>query len=87
MKKITLNGKKMTEREGAYDYLAASLSLPAYFGRNLDALYDVLSGTEGEVELKNAGAMLAALESYGCKLLSCFYDAARDNPRFSFRAR
>ena len=31
MKKITLNGKKMTEREGAYDYLAASLSLPAYF--------------------------------------------------------
>ncbi|MBQ7172439.1 MAG: barstar family protein [Clostridia bacterium] len=87
MKKTVLNGKAMTDRASAYAALRAALSLPDYFGDNLDALYDVLSAAEGTVELKGTAAMLGALESYGCKLLACFYDAARENPRFTFRAR
>ena len=33
----------MTERNAAHEYLAARLSFPAWYGRNLDALYDLLT--------------------------------------------
>ena len=30
--------------DAVYDYLSEELQLPSYFGRNLDALYDILTG-------------------------------------------
>jgi ribonuclease inhibitor len=57
MKKCTLNGKDIRSLDDFYDQLSSRLSLPEHFGRNLDALWDVLSADmEGpfEIEWKHA---------------------------------
>ena len=38
MKTILLDCRLMTGREEAHTYLARKLELPAYYGKNLDAL-------------------------------------------------
>lgn len=77
--KYILNGQNMTEREAAYDELARTLPLPAYFGRNLDALWDVASCMEGEIEVVNA----AAVSGYEEKILALLQEAAQENPRLT----
>ncbi len=84
MERYSLNGKKMTTREEAYAHIAAELGFPEYFGRNLDALYDLLTETAGEITLKNADDLINALGSYGCELLKCFCDAAESKESLSF---
>ena len=47
-----LNGKAIHSLDEFYDEISSRLSLPAYFGRNLDALWDVLSAeVEGPAEI------------------------------------
>ena len=41
---IILNGAQLSTREEMHAYLAKMLHLPAYYGNNLDALWDVLTG-------------------------------------------
>ena len=43
MKEIELNGAKMVDKETTHEYLKEKLSLPDYYGANLDALWDCLS--------------------------------------------
>ena len=43
VKKCTLNGKALSSLDYLYDQLSKGLFLPKHFGRNLDALWDVLS--------------------------------------------
>ncbi len=40
---IVLDGRALTTRAEAYAYLREKLALPAFFGDNLDALYDALT--------------------------------------------
>ena len=74
-----LDGRYMTTRENAHDHLAQQLALPSWYGRNLDALYDLLTaGIEAEaIELHHAGA-LEALGPYGRRLVQTLEDAAAD---------
>ena len=43
IKRCALNGQVIRSLDDLYDQLSSRLSLPAHFGRNLDALWDVLS--------------------------------------------
>ena len=43
MKKILLDLNLVKNREQLHDYLALTMEFPDYYGRNLDALYDVLT--------------------------------------------
>ena len=43
MEFIIIDGRRMTSIEAAHEYLAKTLRLPPYYGRNLDALHDVLT--------------------------------------------
>ncbi len=84
---IYLDGRRMTDRAAAHGELAKKLSLPEHYGRNLDALWDLLTeGEEREVCLLFAGSMLASLGGYGAELLRTFYEAAEETPGLSFRA-
>lgn len=84
--KIILDGALMTEKSAAHEHIAAAMNFPAWYGKNLDALWDMLSTCgEAEIELINAPALLNALDSYACRLLSCFYEAAEENKRLSFK--
>lgn len=82
MRRIELDGARMTSRDGAHDYLAQQLELPEYYGRNLDALYDCLSSgmEETEIVLRNADALQESLGAYGGLLLQVVWDAAAENP-------
>jgi len=87
MRKVKLNGKKMDTREHAHRHLQKQLRLPAYYGANLDALWDLLStcGEAIQVTLVNRCDMISALGDYGEKLIQVFKDAERGNDRLRFR--
>ena len=64
--------------DAVYDILARELALPRHFGRNLDALYDALTGdVEGpfEIVIEDAKALEAALGAKGRRLLEVIRDA------------
>ena len=85
MKTYFLDGRAMTDRLQAHEHVARQLTFPDYYGKNLDALFDLLSTyDEAEVVLREPGAMLNALGAYGCRLLICFFDAAEENYRLRF---
>lgn len=78
---IILNGRAMTDRPAAHSHLTERLELPAYYGRNLDALYDVLTeiGTDTELILEDPAAVIENLGKYGEALLSTMQEAAEEN--------
>ncbi len=72
----------MQEREAAHAYLAKRLHFPAYYGKNLDALYDLLTdrGTEAEklrIVLEHAQSW-EEQSAYCHKILKVFEEAAKD---------
>lgn len=50
MKKVVLDGKKITDREALHKILKKELRFPEYYGENLDALWDCLT-TDVELPL------------------------------------
>ena len=86
---IMLDGKAMVDRPGAHSHLAQRLDLPAYYGRNLDALYDVLTeiGTDTELILEDPAAVVENLGKYGEALLGTMQEAAEANPHLTITLR
>ena len=81
MNKALLDGARLENADQVYDALAAQLGFPAHFGRNLDALRDVLTGDiAGPVEIvwrdgaKSHARMGKAFE----RLASVLVDAAAE---------
>jgi len=86
---ILLDGRAMTDRAAAHSHLAERLDLPTYYGRNLDALYDVLTelGTETEIILNDPEAVVELMGKYGEALLSTMQEAAEENPKLTVTLR
>jgi len=45
MQTVALPGSQLTSRDALHDWLAKALVFPAYYGRNLDALWDLISAS------------------------------------------
>ena len=86
---IILEGKAMTDRPTAHSHLVERLELPTYYGRNLDALFDVLTeiGTDTEIVLKDRAAVLGNLGKYGEAFLYTLQEAATENPHLTIILR
>lgn len=82
---ITLNGNKMTSKEVLHRYLARKLSLPEYYGNNLDALHDCLTELSEELHLDviHTDRLLHCLDAYGEAFLEVLSDSAEENPRLT----
>ena len=80
---VVLDGKAMIDRMSAHSHLAQRLELPSYYGRNLDALYDVLSeiSEETELVLTDPAAVVDQMGKYGEALLATMQEAAEENPK------
>ena len=80
---VVLDGKAMVDRVSAHSHLVERLELPTYYGRNLDALYDVLTeiGEETEIILTDPAAVAEQMGKYGEALLATMQEAAEENPR------
>lgn len=73
---VLLDGLEMGDRKSAHDHLKVKLHLPDYYGRNLDALYDLLTerGEPLTIMVQNQA------EIYTEALLDTLKDAADNNP-------
>lgn len=82
METVVIDGEKMLNRRAAHDHLTEQLALPDYYGRNLDALYDMLSEREGQTQLvvRHCNTLLSWLGDYGKALCQTLEDAERANP-------
>lgn len=71
----------MADKAALHDYLAQVLELPAYYGKNLDALYDCLTEISQPLTLVLPAAALKAdyLNGYGAQLAETMQDAASEN--------
>jgi ribonuclease inhibitor len=76
MEFIIIDGRRMTSIEQTHEYLAKTLRLPPYYGRNLDALHDCLTdfGRGVWIILINGDAMDAALGEYAGRLRRVLLD-------------
>ena len=77
METIRLDGAVLCRREEAMELLGRALALPEWWGRNLDALYDCLTGglcRPVRLELSGREAMEAT--DFGRRLLRVLADAA-----------
>lgn len=74
MDKVILNGKRMITRETTHAYLKRKFGFPEYYGRNLDALWDLLSSWDREMDIVivNHKAVTENLDGYGVSLLKLF---------------
>jgi len=73
---IVLDGRRMDDRAGLHAELKQKLSLPEYYGENLDALNDCLGERAGRelVVIQHAGDLLEGCGSYALGLLRVFTD-------------
>jgi len=83
MKNVSLDAKKMVEKEKMHDYLAKKFDLPEHYGRNLDALFDCLCEINGPtlIKLKNENALEAGLKE---SLTQLFLDVCAENELVKF---
>ena len=74
---IRLDGAGLCRREEAFALLGEALALPEWWGRNLDALYDCLTGELGRpVRLELSGREALEATDFGRRLLRVLEDAA-----------
>ena len=72
--------RELSSRAAAHDCFARVFALPAFYGRNLDALYDALTELPPcVIVLEHTQCLYGALGPYAKKLLCVFRDAAQEN--------
>lgn len=87
MTKVILNGKRMITKEKTHAYLKRKFDFPDYYGRNLDALWDLLSVWDKEllIVIINKADVIENLNSYGNSLLKLFDELDDENRNISVR--
>lgn len=79
---LIIDGSALPEAAAVHDLFTRALDLPEWYGRNLDALYDVLTerGEPLRLLVRNREALAAGLGEYAEDLLRTLVDAAAENP-------
>ena len=77
---VILDCTCFSDKASTHAYLKEQFGFPAYYGNNLDSLYDCLTElSDCRILLQNPAA-LHQMGEYGAALLETLQDAARDNP-------
>lgn len=82
MKSITVDCASIQTPRQLHEALAAALSLPAWYGSNLDALYDCLTDLRHGLSLTLEN--WPQEQPWAAGFTDVLTDVARDNPHFSF---
>lgn len=83
MKSVSLDAKKMVEKEKMHEYLAKKFDLPEHYGRNLDALFDCLCEINEPtlIKLKNENALDEGKKE---SIAQLFRDVCNENEMVKF---
>ena len=83
MKRVSLDAKKMVEKEKMHEYFAKKFDLPEHYGKNLDALFDCLCEINEPtlIKLKNENALDNDTKE---SLTQLFYDVCEENELVKF---
>lgn len=73
-----LDGSRLHDRAAAHDYLQEMLGFPEWYGKNLDALYDLLTGQTEETLI-----FISDADAADEAVLETFTDAMEDNPELT----
>lgn len=86
-RKIMLDGNRLLDRESMAMYMKEVFQLPGHFGKNLDALYDVLSEVSEDVEivLTRGNVDTICQGKYAYKVLMVLGRAVDENPHIKIR--
>ena len=89
MKTIVLDVSNIQTKKALHIYLQYMLDLPAHYGRNLDALHDVLAAESEPMRIVLCGAQHAQgeLTAYMPSLLEVLEDAAQENEKLKVGVR
>lgn len=76
--RATINGKRITDKAGLHVLLGQKLNLPADCGKNLDAVYDVLTdpGKDRIITVKHEDLLRERLGDYADRFLRMLEDAS-----------
>lgn len=76
--RATINGKRVTDKESLHALLRQKLNLPQDCGRNLDAVYDILTepGKDRIITVKHPELLRLRLGDYADRLFRMLEDAS-----------
>lgn len=79
-----LDGRQISDRKQLHKKLSLELGFPAWYGSNLDALYDCLMDIQEETVLviSHCPQLMEQLGDYGNRLLSVLSQVERENQQF-----
>ena len=81
MLEIRIDGKDLQTKKQAHEFLSAQDGFPEEYGKNLDAMYDVLTSLpEVKVIVCDPDSIVQNLGEYGKKLLLVIKHACDRNP-------
>ncbi len=87
MRDLLLDAEMIHTRDELHDILAATFSFPEWYGRNLDAVYDLLTCcNDTRLTLVHAEMLVTNLGNYGELILRVLADASAENPGFILSA-
>jgi len=86
---VIIDGRKITDKKMLHAYLKEQCGFPDYYGNNLDALYDVLTGRSEPLEIKveHAEELKEILCGYGEAFIETLQDAAAASKNFKLEMR
>ena len=85
MRECIIHGDRVTGWDALYDQLSADLTLPGWFGRNLDALYDCLTDlNESQITVYHWQDLADRLGKKAAVLRQMLTDAGLENPFLTF---
>lgn len=76
----------MDSKEMAHLYIIWTLKTPEYYGKNLDALWDILTTYDKPIEIDfiNTSDLIANLGDYGKSMIGVFQEAEKENDNIRF---
>ncbi len=87
MKEITINLAPVSDKKELHALLSKALAFPEWYGGNLDALYDCLTGVfeETEITIINFGSLEERLGQYALSFRKVMSKADEDNERVNVK--
>lgn len=85
MKEVILDCTEITDKKQLHRLIAEGLEFPDWYGGNLDALYDCLTGVydETHIVLKHFAKLEENLGSYAASVRKVLLKADEDNERIT----